>query len=128
MQNPISDVLRYPVKYKTMQGRLLYVVFSRYGKFTNVAELLGVSRQYVSILLKEEELPLQYATLFGLRHKLSPGLFNYSAYLHVNVAACPDTYLELFNRVSHLFDPEEIKYIEAGKEGLTKKKFLETFK
>lgn len=127
MQNPISDILKYPAKYRTMQGRFIYVVFSRYGRLTHIATLLGVSRQYISILLKEETLPLHYATLFGIRHKVAPGLFNYSAYLHVNVLDCPDTYVELLARSYEIFDQEEIEYIEAGKEVLNKKKFLETF-
>lgn len=126
MQNLISGVIHYPTKYKTQQGRLIYIVFSRYGKFSYLAKVLKVSRQFINILLKEERLPLQYATSFGKRHKLSPGLFNYNTYLHVNIFDAPDTYEELLDRNCEFFDEAELTYIYKGKKMESKKEFLET--
>lgn len=103
----------FPRKYRTMQQRFLYVVFMRYGTLVKVARILGITKQFIYIILKNAQCPIEYASYLGDRNELCPGLFNYGTYVLVRGQKAL-TYEKLLNIHADWFTDDEYEYILKG--------------
>lgn len=107
------DLDAFPTKYTTMQARFIYVVFSRYESFTQIATLFKVTRKYIHHLLTVGELPIEYAFVMAEKWNCRIGLFNYYLYCIVFEGDCL-TYSELVDICPLSLTTKELQYIKNG--------------
>lgn len=110
------DTEYYPPKYKTAEGRALYLVAKKTkGNFIELARSMGFMSTYFSTVLKKG-LPIKYAGYLGRKYNFNPAILAHESYLLMTRDPKSPTRYEdiVILGGCDFFSPEDQQYILAG--------------